>query len=139
MRELHKSPIRHRKRRRGATLVEFAVTSHVVFLMFFVALEFSRVSMFRHTVEQALYEGARAGIVPGATANDVVNRTQAILRTVGIHRATVDCIPAVLTNTTPTVTVRIRMALDQELFAASYFFRGKSIDRSFEMQREVVR
>ncbi|MBU6175484.1 MAG: pilus assembly protein, partial [Planctomycetes bacterium] len=82
-----------------------------MFLMFFVALEFSRVSMFRHTVEQALYEGARAGIVPGATANDVVNRTQAILRTVGIHRATVDCIPAVLTNTTPTVTVRIRMAL----------------------------
>jgi Flp pilus assembly protein TadG len=139
MREWSESPIRHRKRRRGATLVEFAVTSPIVFLMFFAAVEFSRVSMFRHTVENALYEGARAGIVPGATANDVVNRSQAILRSVGINRATVDCIPAVLTNTTPTVTVRIRMALDQELIAAPFFFRGKSIDRSFEMQREVVR
>ena len=57
--------------RRGAAAVEFAMTAGLAFFFFFAALEFCRVSMMRHTVQNALYEGARIGIVPGATASDV--------------------------------------------------------------------
>ena len=57
--------------RPGAVLVEMAITSSLAFLFFFAALEFCRVAMIRHTVENALYEGARTGIVPGATTAEV--------------------------------------------------------------------
>jgi Flp pilus assembly protein TadG len=123
-------------RRRGAVAVEMAVTIGLIFFLFFAALEFCRVSMMRHTVEHALYEGARRGIVPGATAADIQARTTSILRTIGVRSATIDVTPSALDNTTSEVTVRIRMPLDQNLFAPAFFFRGRTLDRTLTMQRE---
>ncbi len=87
--------LRHCKSaRKGATTVEFAITCSFAFFFFFAALEFSRVAMYRHTVENALYEGARAGIVPGATADKVRNKTRELLAIAGITDATIDVTPA---------------------------------------------
>ena len=124
--------------RQGATAVEFAIASSLAFMLFFAALEFCRIAMFRHTVEHALYEGARAGIVPGATASEVTNKTQEILRRIGINHAAVDVTPAAIDNTTREVSVRVRMALDRGLFAPAFYFVGKSLDRTLVMQREGV-
>ena len=54
--------------RTAAVVVEFAICAPILFLFFFASLEFSRVNMIRQSVENAVYEGARRGIVPGATA-----------------------------------------------------------------------
>ena len=57
-----------RRTRTAAVVVEFAICAPILFLFFFASLEFSRVNMIRQSVENAVYEGARRGIVPGATA-----------------------------------------------------------------------
>lgn len=135
-----RSRLQHRQTNRlGAATVEFAVTCGFAFFFFFTAIEFSRISTYRHTVENALYEGARAGIVPGATAEHVRDKTRQILATAGIHDATIDVTPAVLTRETPSVHVRVRMRLDRGLYAPAFYFLGKTLDRSFEMAREGVR
>ncbi len=71
-----------RPSRRGAVTVETAVCISLAFFLFFTALEFCRVAMIRHTVEHALYEGARKGIIPGASASEVSDQTRAIMRTI---------------------------------------------------------
>ncbi|XZE35530.1 TadE/TadG family type IV pilus assembly protein [Pirellulaceae bacterium SH501] len=128
-----------RSARAGATTVEFAITCSFAFFFFFAALEFSRVAMYRHTVENALYEGARAGIVPGATADKVRNKTRELLAIAGINDATIDVTPAVLREDTPRVNVRVRMRLDRGLYGPAFYFLGKTLDRSFEMAREGIR
>ena len=130
---------RSTRRRRGAVAVEMAITVGLVFFFFFAALELCRVSMMRHTVEHALYEGARQGIVPGATATDVQTKAQGVMRTIGIRTAAIDVTPSVIDNSTPEVSVRIRMPLDQNLFAPAFFFRGLTLDRTFVIQREGSR
>jgi Flp pilus assembly protein TadG len=127
------------RQRRGAVAVEMAITVGLVFFFFFAALEMCRVSMMRHTVEHALYEGARQGIVPGATAADVRTKAQSVMRTIGIRTAAIDVTPAVIDNSTPEVAVRIQMPLDQNLFAPAFFFRGLTLDRTFVIQREGSR
>lgn len=126
-------------RRQGAVAVEMAVTAGLAFFFFFAALEFCRVAMFRHTVEHALYEGARQGIIPGATASEVQTKATSVLRTIGVRHATIDVSPATIESSTRDVSVRIRMPLDQNLFAPAFFFRGRSLDRTFVMQREGIR
>lgn len=123
-------------KRRGAVMVEMAITSSLLFLFFFAALEFCRVSMIRHSVELALYEGGRRGIVPGATAAAVQTSARNVLNRIAITGATIDVTPAVIQNSTKEVTVRIRLPLDRGLFAPAFFFVGKSLDRTLVMQRE---
>ncbi|MFO0923757.1 MAG: TadE family protein [Pirellulales bacterium] len=123
--------------RRGAAAVEFAMTAGLAFFFFFAALEFCRVSMMRHTVQNALYEGARMGIVPGATASDVENKAQSILSSIGVRDAQIDVTPDPILIDSPEVTVRIQMALDRNLYAPSFFFKGLNLDRSYSMRREV--
>ncbi len=136
---IRKSVVRSAAARSGATMVEMAITSGLVFFFFFAALEFCRVSMIRHTVEVALYEGARQGIVPGAKASDVQNTSKTILSRIGVSGATIDVSPSRIQNSTQQVSVRIRLPLDRGLFAPAMFFVGKTLDRTLVMQREGVR
>ena len=57
--------------RRGAATVEFALTSFIVFFLFMAMIEFARFHIVRHSMDQAVYMGARVGIVPGATSAEV--------------------------------------------------------------------
>jgi Flp pilus assembly protein TadG len=135
----HSSHSRRSARSRlGATTVEMAITSGLAFFFFFASLEFCRVSMIRHAVEHALYEGARKGIIPGATATEVQRETQAVLSTVGITGASIDVTPATIVRDTKELQVRVRLPLDRGLFAPALFFVGKSLDRTLTMQREGV-
>ena len=56
--------------RRGAAMSEFAIVAPLLFLFFFAAFEFCRVAMIRHTADNAVYEGCRAGVIPGATTGE---------------------------------------------------------------------
>ncbi len=48
-------------------MVEFAIVAPLLFFLFFASMEFCRVAMIRHTADNAVYEGCRVGIIPGAT------------------------------------------------------------------------
>jgi len=120
-------------------MVEMAIVSGLAFFFFFASLEVCRVSMIRHSVENALYEGARRGIVPGATSAEVQNVARSILARVGVSGAAIEVTPNNIQNSTPEISVRIRLPLDRGLFAPAFFFVGKSLDRTFVMQREGFR
>jgi len=124
--------------RAGAVMVEMALTVGLAFFFFFAALEFTRVSMIRHTVENALYEGGRQGIIPGATASEVQTTAARILRTIGITGATISVTPSRIENSTREIAVRIQLPLDRGLFAPAVFFVGKSLDQTLVMRREGV-
>ena len=95
----------------GTTPVEFAITAPIAFLLFFGAYEFSRMNMVRHTMDIAAYEGAREGIVAGATAAEVTQRTNSMLSPVAVKDAVVTVTPTTINRDTPEVTVEIEVPI----------------------------
>ena len=130
---------RHRKiDRSGATTVEFALVVPLVFLFFFAAFEYTRMSMLRQTTEIAAFEGARKSIVPGATAADARNRAQQVLASVSARDVTVTISPTTITSDTRFITVNIEVPLDTNAWVAPYFLRGMRFQRSYTLGRENV-
>lgn len=126
------------KKRKGAAMVEFAIVAPLVFFFFFAAFEFCRVAMIRHTVDNAVYEGCRAGIVPGATTADARGQADTILNTLGLNDATVTVNPATIDNRTPEITVSVDVSLDANSLVPPQFTGGSVISRTLTMKREVA-
>lgn len=122
--------------RRGATLVEFALVIPIVFLLFFAAVEFSRVAMIRHTVDNAVYEAARVAIVPGSTALDAQNEARRVLSSVDVNLPSIVVTPSRIERTTPEVSVRVTVPLNANSFVPPQFFAGRSITRELTLRRE---
>jgi Flp pilus assembly protein TadG len=128
---------RYRARsRRGATAVEFALTASVLLLIVFAALEFARANMVRQAITNAAYEGARRGIVPGASADSVRAAAQVIMNTALIRTATVDVTPSDITPDTEEVTVTISVPSDQNGWATALFFTGRTLVGTSTLSRE---
>ena len=123
--------------RRGATAVEFAIVSPLVFLLFFAQLEFSRANLMRHSIQSAAYEGARRGIVPGATAADVEEAAQAILNAVSARNAEITISPAVIVHETRAVTVTVDLNLNQNSWGTAKFFRDRTLSSTVTLTREL--
>ena len=138
---MKKQPFRRmsRRSRQGAVAVEFAITAGLAFLFFFGAFEFSRVAMIRGTIDNAIYEGARVGITPGATAADVEKKVRDILGFSLVRVASVTVQPNPILFDSKTITVRVDLPLDRNTFSPAQFFNGKSIVRSIQMKREASR
>ena len=125
-----------RRAHRGAVVVEFAICAPILFLMFFASLEFGRVNMIRQSIENAVYEGCRRGIVPGATAEDCRNSAQAVLNTIMVNGATITVTPSTITSNTPQVTVAISVPVNSNSWVAPFFFKNKVLSNSMTLTRE---
>ncbi len=124
------------KPRTGAVVVEFAICAPLLFFIFFASLEFSRVNMIRQSVENAVYEGSRRGIVPGATADDCRASAQWVLDTVFIAGAEIDVSPSVIDDNTDDVTVSVTVPLNSNSWVAPLFFNNKMVNGSITLRRE---
>jgi Flp pilus assembly protein TadG len=122
--------------RRGATTVEMAFVVPIVFALTFGALEFARVNMVRNTVEDALFEGARQSVLPGATSAKITTKVNAVLATTGVKQAVVTVDPATITATTQKVTVRIRVPMSQNSWLPIYMTGNVYVDKSCTLSRE---
>ena len=120
--------------RRGAVSVEFAITAGLAFLFFFGAFEFSRVAMIRGTIDNAIYEGARVGITPGATAADVNKKVRDILGFSLVRSADITISPNPIQFNSPTISVTVDLPLDRNTFSPAQFFKGKSIQRTIRYE-----
>jgi Flp pilus assembly protein TadG len=125
-----------RTARRGAAAVEFALTASVLLLLTFAAIELSRFNQLRHTADNAVYEGVRRGIVPGATADDVLAATQSVLDIVRVRNADITVTPEVIDPDTEEITVSISVPLNDNSWAAPLFFADRSATSSLTMKRE---
>ncbi len=126
-------------RRSAAVTVETAISLPVLLLLVFGGIEFSRVHTISDTCSNAAFEGARRGIVEGATATDCRNEAQAILNIVGIHDSTITVTPDPLTNQANRVTVRIDVSLDSNSWVLPKYFLGSTLTRTVTLAREVDR
>lgn len=120
----------------GAVLVEFAICAPILFMIFFASVEFSRVHMMRQSVENAVYEGSRRGIVPGATADDCRASAQLILNTISANNAQIDVNPAVINDDTSEVTVSISVPMNSNSWVVPLFFDNKVVFGSMTLRRE---
>lgn len=127
---------RLRRARTGAVVTEFAICAPILFLFFFASLEFGRVNMIRQTVENAVYEGSRRGIVPGATADNCRAAAQAVLNTVSAADAVITVAPAEITSDTTEVTVSIAVPLNSNSWVTPLFFADKTLSSSMTLNRE---
>lgn len=122
--------------RGGAAVVEFAFTVPIVFLLLFGALELGHANMIFNVSEAAAYEGAREGIVPGATSGEVVAATQNILNISSIQGATITVTPTNLSTNSAKVRVDINVPYAQNTLMPPFFTSGMVIQRSCELTRE---
>ena len=125
--------------RYGATLVEFAVVVPIVFVLFFASVEFSRVAMIRHTIDNAVYEASRKAIVPGSTVSDAQTEARRALTAIGVVGASIEVLPNRIDSSTTQVTVRITVPVDRNSYVPPQFFAGHSLVRELTLSREGIR
>ena len=130
---------RNRKRRVGATTVEFALVAPAFFLVIMSMFEFTRLNVLRHTADNAAYEAARVAIVPGATVAQANTEANRLLTIVGARGATVTFNPTTITPETNSVTVTGSIPLDRNGWVVPKFTKGRSLTSSATMRTERVR
>lgn len=120
----------------GAATVEFAIVAPLAIVFCFAAIEFGRVNMIRNTIENAAYEAAREGIVPGAEAQECRRAARNILLAVGVNQAKIAVEPRVILPATAKVTVTVSVQLEKNGFIGPVFFKNKVITKSCTLSRE---
>jgi len=119
--------------RTGATAVEMAIVSPIIFLMFLAAVELNNLNFIRNSAANAVYEGARAAMVSGGKVGDADVAVLAYLARVGAaHGATVN---SSLSSQAVTVNVTIPMNLNS--FGISRFTSGYNVSQSITLRRET--
>ena len=130
-------PRRKNARRSGATAVEFALVVPILLLFVFTALEFSRANMLRNTIENAAFEGARQGIIPGATASDAKTAAEDLVNSLQINDSTVTVSPSTIVASTEFVTVTVTAPMTMaNHYVTPRFFLGKTPSASITLPRE---
>jgi Flp pilus assembly protein TadG len=122
--------------RRGATVVEFALTAPVFVLFLLAAFEFGWLNVLRHTSDNAAYEAARHAMVPGATASEAVDKANSILNVIGTRGAIVTVSPATITSATSEVTVSIDVPLKSNSLVVPKFTGSKTLHSEATMRTE---
>ena len=82
-------PYRQAQRRRGATLVEFALVVPVFFLFIFALVDIGRGMMVSSLLTNAARVGCRTAVVPDKSTGDVKAVVDDLLKEQGIKSATV--------------------------------------------------
>lgn len=113
--------------RMGAFTVEFALVSSLFFVILLSSFEFSRIYYARHCLDQASYEAARLGIIPGATVQEVQARATTALAAAGVKPLRVDVEPHIFSDTTTTVTVTITCDVAENSWLPSRYFLEPTI------------
>lgn len=118
------------QRRRGAYAVEFAIAAPILFMFVLASLEFGRMHMVRNTLDNAVYEGVRRGLVLNSTTTDVTNTVNGILNSARINSPT-----TTVTLTNDAVTVTTSVSMNNNSWVPPLFFRNLSITSSLTLNR----
>ncbi len=112
-----------RRIHRAAVLVELALLLPIVLLLVTAFLELSRISMLKHTADAAAYEGARAGIVAGATPAEARDAAEQLLSASQIKNWTIDIQPAQFNESTSTITLSVKIPIANNTWIPPFFFK----------------
>lgn len=111
-------------RRRGTTLVEFAIVAPIFFIMVLGLIEFGRAMMVQALLAGAAQQGVRAGTLTNAQTTDVTTAVNNYLASAGVSGATTTVTPSPPSSASAgqsvTVTVSIGYAQVSWLPSPSY-------------------
>lgn len=130
-----------RRNRRGAAAVEFAVVAPLFFLMVFGMIEFGRMVMVQQVITNASREGARMGVLDGATTASVQTAVQNYLQAAAVQGAEVAVNPDPPTSAGygAPVTITVSIDFDQVSWLPSpMFLGGQALTATTVMRRETV-
>ena len=131
-----------RKKRRGASAVEFALVAPVFILLVLGMIEFGRMVMVQQLLTNASREGARRAVLDGSTVADVQTLVQDYLNNtsvaVPIENITVTPDPTTADFGDP-ITVSVSVPYpDVSWIPAPMFLGGANMEASTVMRRETV-
>ncbi|MFI4875046.1 MAG: TadE/TadG family type IV pilus assembly protein [Blastopirellula sp. JB062] len=121
---------------RGAAVVEFAFAAPILFLFVLASVEFGRLTMIRHTADNAAYEAARYAMVPGATAAEAREKATQLMATVGARVVEVDVNPETLAPETDFITVTVRVPVTGNSWVVPQYFSGYAIEAESHLATE---
>lgn len=122
--------------RRGAVTVEFAVCAAIFFMFIFSMLELTRYIYVQHTVQMVAYEAARAGVVPGRSFQDVVDRANILLDATGVNTADVTVTPTTINSLTEQVSVNVSCNFADNSWFPPTLMAGRQISTTITLQHE---
>ncbi len=118
--------------RRGAAIVEMALTLPLLILISLATLDTCKVMFVRQSAKIAAYECARVAIIPGVTLPVVQSQCQAFLAPRGISQYQVTLSEPVLTNLKKgqLLTVSVSVPANANSLGASWFYRERNFTES---------
>ena len=122
---------RLRRCRRGASTVEFALTAPLLFLFFLVSVELGRVYMMRQTLENAVYEAARSGLVPATTDAEIRDSAMAVLNVVNIKNPDIR-----ISQDSQRVAISISLDIKDSSWLPPFFFANKSLSTALTLEKD---
>lgn len=129
---------RNNHNRTGELTVEMAMCLPVLVMLLFGCYEMARANMLIHSTESAAYEGARVGIIPGASPEKIKSAAGSMLRAVGISNFTVKVTPDVIKNDTKEVTVEISAPFKANTSIPTMYIQDPTFRGSCTLSREVL-
>ncbi|NLF72105.1 MAG: pilus assembly protein [Candidatus Anammoximicrobium sp.] len=128
------------RKRRGTTVVEFAVVAPVFILLVFGMIEFGRMVMVHQLLVGAVREGARQAVLDGATTQSVEQAVRGYLTATSIDgaAATVTVAPDPATaETGVAMTVETAIGFDKvSWLPAPMYLREKTLSAASTMRHE---
>ncbi len=129
---------KQKKRSQGAITVEVALCLPILLTVLFGSYELARANMMLHSTESAAYEGARVGIIPGATPQSVRDSVGHVLRSVGVTQFNVQITPPVLTNADEEIEVEVTVPFRENLAIPTFFIRDPVFTGTCTLRRELL-
>jgi hypothetical protein len=123
--------------RSGLAVVELAICLPILTLLLLSTIEACVMLQLKQNLSITAYEGARIGILPGATSNLVEQQCQMLLDDRGVEGYTITMNPdptVLLVGDTLTVTVSADCVANSVL--GGVFYQGRAISESVVMRAE---
>jgi Flp pilus assembly protein TadG len=118
--------------------VEVAICLPILFAFLFAGYELARANMLLHAAESAAYEGARVGIVPGATPAKIRTAAEFVLNSVGVSDFNVRITPPIIDNQTPRVLVEIEVPFRGNTSIPTFFIDTPVFRGQCDLARETL-
>jgi len=93
--------------------------------------------MILHGTQSAAYEGARTGIIPGATPEKIEDSVGFVLQTIGVREFEIEINPPVIRRDTESVEVIVRVPVARNLTIPRLFVKDPTFTGNCVLTREV--
>lgn len=128
-----------KRRRRGAALIEFAVTLPLLVLILFATIEACSMVYLQQSLKIAAYEGVRVALVPGSQTSNVQRAVNQTLTERRIRGSSISITPTNYAEADPGQYVRVTATAPAQgnSLVGAWFFGGRTLSGSVEMMKEL--